>query len=689
MKLHLRLKTKIVLGIMAINAIAITVIAGTFFNTNLALLDSRLESRISTEMDLLAQSVGAALLFDDKRSATEMLASLSVDPAIVSAELFALNASTPLASYYSSNQAVLSTNYANYARKVEVDGEVHGRLELVVTQDEIEAQTQQMVMYAVAILAIALLLALLGAIRLQNMVTLPITNLNKLSKEVARTRDYSLRSTIENQDEIGALALEFNRMLAQIQNRDLMLEKQVHQRTAELEKLAEEFRHRAFHDSLTSLPNRAFLNEYFESAAAHARRTSSKILMLLLDLDNFKTINDSLGHNIGDELLKSVALKLKRSMREEDVIVRLGGDEFVVLVSDIDPGENFTLLANTVAEKILNYVHGDTLIEGQHIRVTASIGGSIYPDNGRDLVDLKRSADIAMYDAKNQGRNRFSLFEPSMESSTVEQLVIQNDLRQGLLEEQLQVVYQPKIDARTQTVTGCEALVRWEHPTEGLLSPINFISFAEQNGLIRNVDYYVMERACLQARIWRDIQAYPIRVSVNLSTDHFSDLQIVEKIKSVLELTQLSPTLLEVEITEEMLIDSPDMALEVLSEIKKLGVYVSLDDFGVGYSSLGYLRKLPVDAVKLDRSFIKNILLDKRDAQLTEGIIGLLDGLGLDVLAEGVETHAQERFLLDMGCYHMQGFLYLRPCNAIEFANWVSDAASREQGTPPRNQSNP
>lgn len=689
MKLNLRLKTKIVLGIMAINAIAITVIAGTFFTTNLALLDSRLESRISTEMDLLSQSVGAALLFGDARSATEMLAALSVDPAIVSAELYTLNEPKPLASYYSSNQAVLSTNYAKFTRKVVVDNEVHGRLELVVTQDEIEAQTRQMVMYSLAVLSIALLLALLGAIRLQNMVTLPITNLNRLSKEVARTRNYSLRSSVENRDEIGALALEFNRMLAQIQNRDLMLEKQVHQRTSELEKLAEEFRHRAFHDSLTSLPNRAFLNEYFESAAAHARRTSSKILLLLLDLDNFKTINDSLGHNIGDELLRSVALKLKRSLREEDVIVRLGGDEFVVLVSDIDSAENFIALANRVAEKILENVHGDTLIEGQFIRVTASIGGSIYPDNGRDLVDLKRSADIAMYDAKNQGRNRFSLFEPSMESSTVEQLVIQNDLRQGLLEEQLQVVYQPKIDARTQTVTGCEALVRWEHPTEGLLSPINFISFAEQNGLIRNVDYYVMERACLQARLWRDIQKHPIRVSVNLSTDHFSDLQIVDKIKSVLELTQLSPTLLEVEITEEMLIDSPEMALEVLSEIKKLGVYVSLDDFGVGYSSLGYLRKLPVDAVKLDRSFIKNILLDERDAQLTEGIIGLLDGLGLDVLAEGVETQAQERFLLDMGCHHMQGFLYLRPCNAIEFANWVSSAANRGNGIQPLNQFKP
>lgn len=667
-----RLKTRIVFGVMAINVAAILVIAGAFINNNLSLLDSRLESRINTELDLISQNIGAALLFRDEQSASEMLNTLAVDPAVVSAELYAIDATQPLAVYYSNDQAILSENYVRYRREVIVDGDTQGRLELVVTQEEIESQTEQLYVYSLSVLAIAVLLGLLGAIRLQDVVTAPLIKLNRLSQQVAKTRNYSLRSSIEKNDEIGELAREFNRMLAQIQNRDLMLEKQVEQRTAELEKLAEEFRHRAYHDSLTGLPNRAYLNEFFESASAHSRRTSSKMLMMLLDLDNFKTINDSLGHNVGDDLLRNVAQKLRAALREEDVIVRLGGDEFVVLVSDILQTEDYEQLAEKIAAKILENVQGDTLIEGQQMRITASIGGSIYPDNGSDLVTLKRSADIAMYNAKNLGRNRFSLFAPSMETSTVERLVIQNDLRCGLLEEQLQVVFQPKVDARNNTVVGCEALVRWDHPTEGLLSPANFIAFAEENGLIRDIDYYVMDRACLQARIWRDLQEEPIRVSVNLSADHFRDFQIVSKIQSVLESAKLAPQLLEVEITEAMLIDNPDIALEILSQIRGLGVFVSLDDFGVGYSSLSYLRKLPVNAVKLDRSFIRNLLTDSRDAQLTEGIIALMQGLGLEVIAEGVETRAQEIFLQKIGCHLMQGFLYQRPASAIEFANWVS-----------------
>lgn len=668
-----RLKTKIVFGVMAINAVGIIVIAGAFISNNLSLLDSRLDSRLSTEIDLISQNIGAALIFADEQSAAEMLSTLSVDPAVVSAELYAVNAQKPLAVYYSSNQAILSDNYVRYSRDVIVDGETQGRLELVATQEEIESQTRSLFTYAVTVLAFAILIGLLGALRLQDVVTAPIIKLNRLSKKVAKTRDYSLRSSIDKDDEIGALAREFNRMLAQVQNRDLMLEKQVQQRTAELEKLAEEFRHRAFHDSLTGLPNRAYLNEYFESAAAHARRTSSKMLLLLLDLDNFKTINDSLGHNVGDDLLRSVAQKLKLALREEDVIVRLGGDEFVVLIGDISYADDYLRLADKVAEKILEHVHGETLIEGQQMRITASIGGSLYPDNGNDLVTLKRSADIAMYNAKNMGRNRFSLFAPSMETSTVERLVIQNDLRAGLLQEQLQVVFQPRVNARDSIIVGCEALVRWDHPTEGRLSPVNFIAFAEENGLIRDIDYYVMERACLQARLWRDLQEQPIRVSVNLSGDHFKDMQIVEKVKAALASAKLSPHLLEVEITEAMLIDNPDLALEILSEIRRLGVYVSLDDFGVGYSSLSYLRRLPVDAVKLDRSFIKHILTENRDAHLTEGIIGLMRSLGLEVVAEGVETRAQEAFLLKIGCSLMQGYFYQYPVSAIEFSNWVAN----------------
>lgn len=672
------LKTKIILGVMAVNIAGMLVVAGAFIYNNLELLDSRLESRITTELELLSKSVAPVLESRDKKSANKMLATLSMDPAIISASLYVAGENESLAAYYFLKNDRLpggsrTGNFVKRKQDVFVDGEVRGQLVVVMSQEEIETQSRHLFLYSVSVLTIAVLLVLIGALRLQKMITGPIVSLNRLSQEVARTRDYSLRSTIDRQDEIGELSKEFNRMLAQVQNRDVMLEKQVQQRTAELEKLAEEFRHRAFHDSLTWLPNRAYLNEFFDSAATNARRTRMKMLMLLLDLDNFKTINDSLGHNVGDELLKTVARDLRSSLRECDTIVRLGGDEFIVLITHIDECSDCAHLADTIASKIIDSVQGESKVGDHLIHITASIGGSIFPDHGKDLVTLKRSADIAMYNAKNQGRNQFSLFEQSMEHFTRERLVIQNDLRQALKEEQLRLVYQPKIDARNDMVIGCEALVRWEHPTEGLLSPAHFIAFAEENGMVRDIDYYVLERACLQARLWRDIQADPIKVAVNLSAAHFADHAIVAKIRDVLQSTQLAPENLEVEITEAMLINNPEIALDVLLEIRKLGVCVSLDDFGVGYSSLSYLRTLPVDIVKLDRSFIQNILTNPHDARLTRGIIALTRGLGLDVLAEGIETEEQEKCLLDIGCYLMQGYLYLRPCTALEFVVWLQD----------------
>ncbi len=506
---------------------------------------------------------------------------------------------------------------------------------------------------------------------MQKIITAPIIALNRLAREVAKSRDYSLRSRVDKEDEIGELSQEFNRMLAQIENRDVMLEKQVQQRTAELEKLAEEFRHRAFHDPLTGLPNRAYLSEYFLTATAHARRNQEQMLLMLLDLDNFKTINDSLGHNYGDELLKVVADRLKSALRSEDAVVRLGGDEFVVLVENITRQVDAHVVAQRVAQQILQEVQGEVDIHGRSIRVTTSIGGSFFPEHGTDLVALKRSADIAMYHSKSQGRNRFSIFTPRMEHSAVQRLIVQNDLDQGLQEDQFRLLYQPKLDAASDTVIGCEALVRWSHPREGLLTPDHFIPFAEENGMIRDIDYYVMDRACEQAFAWYQQEGLELPVSINLSADHFTDRRIVARVREALERTGVPPRLLEVEVTEAMLIHDPELALEVLGAIRELGVSVSLDDFGIGYSSLNYLRTLPVDLIKLDRSFVGNILTDKHGERLTRGIVALANGLELEILAEGVETDQQRDKLLEIGCRLMQGYFFLRPCEPESMLQWL------------------
>lgn len=668
------LRTKLLVSVMLINVLAMMFVAGIFISNNFALLDSRLESRISTELDLLSQNLGPSLLFADQQSATEMLSTLSVDPAILQAELYRSGSKQPFATYHNDMERYadsLSVEQIEFQRDVLFDGEVQGYLAVTATTQEIASQARSILWYSLAVLIVESLFVLLGAFSVQRLVTGPIHALNRLSREVATSKDYSLRSNISSRDELGQLANEFDRMLAQVQNRDVMLEKQVRQRTAELEKLAEEFRHRAFHDALTGLPNRAFLNEYFVTCSAQAERSGSRMLLMLLDLDNFKTINDSLGHNVGDELLKVVSSRLRKSLRRQDVVLRLGGDEFVILIENVDRQGDQQKIATKIASDILKNVEGEVSVLEHMIRITVSIGGSVYPDHGEDLVTLKRAADIAMYHSKSLGRNCFSMFEPRMENSAVQRLIIQNDLQKAITHEELKVVYQPKIDASSKTVIGCEALVRWEHPKEGLLSPMYFIPFAEENGMIRELDYYVLERACIQARLWRDVQQPIVKVAVNLSAIHFTDHKIVSKIEHVLSDTKIPAQQLEIEITEAMLINDPELALDILQQIHALGVTISLDDFGVGYSSLNYLRTLPIDVVKLDRSFVQNILTNPHDQRLTKGIVALTQGLELEIVAEGVETQEQKVHLLGIGCSLMQGFLYLKPCPADEFLNWL------------------
>lgn len=662
-------------SMMSITVLAMFILTTAFIFNNITLLNSRLDDRITTQLDLMSKNLGAALLFNDSETAEEMLSTLSVDKAIVQASLYTKD-EVRIALYDRVSGGKDLRGNAKlllfFSRKVYMDSEHVGRLDFVVTSKELQEEGRKIFINSFFVIVASLMIVFFVALRIQHLVSGPIISLNQLSRKVAKTKDYGLRSDIDTRDEIGELSVEFNRMLEQVQERDSMLEKQVQQRTAELEKLAEEFRHRAFHDVLTGLPNRALLNEYFLSASAHANRSKTKMALLLLDLDNFKTINDTLGHIFGDELLKIVGSRIKDALRKDDLIVRLGGDEFVVLIENIEKDENVPDVVSCIAEKILSKVKGETFIDEQRIQVTASIGGAIYPEQGGDLVTLKRNADIAMYDAKGQGRNRFSAFQFEMESNAVQRLIVQNDLRVALTEEQLKLVYQPKVDARSGKVKGCEVLVRWQHPQQGFLAPDTFIPFAEENGMIRDVDYYMLERACRQAKQWMGQFEEPLAVAVNLSALHFSDFEIIDRLQTVLSSADLPTSLLEVEITEAMLINDPDMAMQILLEVRKLGIRISLDDFGVGYSSLNYLRTLPVDVVKLDRSFVTNILTNPHDERLTRGIVALTQGLELDMVAEGVETEEQAERLLEIGCYLMQGYHYLRPCAAEDFAAWLS-----------------
>lgn len=400
-----KLSTKLMLVMSGVTGIGVLGVALAFIINVLTLQEARLNDRIETEMELLAQNIGPAVLFNDRTAASEMLAALSIDPAIQQALLRGRDGE-PFAEYRAPD-AQGEGDFLSFNQEIRIDAELVGLLELNVSRHELVEEGGELFLFASVVLLLVSLVVILVAWRAQRLIAVPVVRLNRLARQVGETRDYRLRATVHSNDEIGELAQQFNLMLENIQSRDVMLEKQVRQRTEELEKLAEEFRHRAFHDSLTGLPNRALLNEYFATAVSHALRYRSRFALMLLDLDKFKELNDSLGHQAGDQLLRDVATRLRNAVREEDMVVRLGGDEFVILAEDIrEPS-----MSEVIADNIVHELAREFQIEGRHWRVTVSIGISLYPDHGQDLSELKQNADVAMYAAKAAGRNGYCRFE--------------------------------------------------------------------------------------------------------------------------------------------------------------------------------------------------------------------------------------------------------------------------------------
>ena len=659
------IKTKIVLAMMLATGVGMAVILAVFIGSQVTLLEQKLAVRINAHLDFLSLNIGPAILFDDQLAASEMLSTLAVDETVLEAKLF--RGTDLLLAHYRLNDEPFPADSLMFSKAVTLDDEILGDLQVLVTQSPLNRQIDRLFKFSLLTYVMVSLVIYLMSLWVQRLISEPIVKLNRVVEEVTKTRRYKTRVVQTSNDEIGQLGQQFNRMLSRIEERDKMLEKKVASRTAELQRMAEEFRHRAFHDSLTGVYNRAYLADYFEKAVAHAQRFDNHFAVLLLDVDNFKTINDTLGHDVGDELLQYVVRQLRKSLRRDDLIVRIGGDEFVMLLENIEHINHVPCLADLIVDT----VRQETFVGEQRIEVTVSIGGSVYPQHGSDMTSLKRTADIAMYKAKVQGRNQFCLYNRDMVDLSDQRLVVQNNMRTAIDEHQLKVYYQPKVDALTQRVVGCEALVRWIHSDYGMLAPDSFIPIAEKCGLIKELDRYVLHQACVQAKRWQEERGLGIPIAVNLSALHFTSNAIVKTLEHELKLADLDCGLLEIEVTEAVLIDDPAAALEALSGIRQLGVKISLDDFGTGYSSLNYLRSLPVSLVKIDRSFVTNMLTDDRDNRLTCGIIALIQGMELNVLAEGVETLEQEAHLLKLGCSQLQGYAYAKPCPADEFLEWV------------------
>ena len=425
----------------------------------------------------------------------------------------------------------------------------------------------------------------------------------------------------------------------------------------------EQIKHLAHYDALTNLPNRSLLNERLDSAIAAGKRNNRKVAVLFLDLDRFKNINDSLGHFAGDLLLQAVANRLKRCIRGMDTVARLGGDEFVVVLNGIREASD----AAHVAQKILESMTESIRIEGQEIVTTPSIGISIYPDDGQTHAALIKNADAAMYHAKDLGRGNFQFFTENMNARAFELLSFESDLKLALKRGEFSLHFQPQIDLSSGKIVGMEALLRWLHPERGFVPPSTFIPVAEECGAIVAIGEWVIRSACRQNRIWQQAGLPAVPIAVNLSAIQFRQSNIVDTLSRILEETGLPPSLLEIEMTERIIMQDADSTIGTLRAIKKMGLMLSIDDFGTGYSSLSYLRRFPIDKLKIDRSFVRDIATNQDDAAIIRTIITMGHSLRMKVIAEGVETPGQLAFLKQEGCDEAQGYHFSRPVPAEEF----------------------
>lgn len=439
--------------------------------------------------------------------------------------------------------------------------------------------------------------------------------------------------------------------------------------TARVE-LERELAHRATHDGLTGLANRNLLYDRLSHELARARRDGSRAAVLALDLDRFKPVNDTLGHAAGDFLLKEVANRLRHAVRDEDTAARLGGDEFALVASELGAGDD----AGRVAEKILAALAEPLVLEGQELSVSASIGIALFPDDAAAPEELLRCADAALYRAKEGGRNHWRRFAPGMLHLADNPLQRAATLRRALEREEFVLHYQPKLDLRSGEITGAEALIRWCDPARGMIAPADFVPLAEDTGLIVGIGQWALRSACRQLRAWHEAGLPAIGVAVNLSARQLRQETLVATIEAVLSQTGLEAKYLELELTESMVMENFDAALTAIGRLRALGVRVSLDDFGTGYSSLGYLKRFPVASLKIDRSFVRDITTDADDAAIARAVIAMAHSLQLRVVAEGVETHGQLRYLMRHGCDEIQGYLLSRPLPAADFARFLRTA---------------
>lgn len=680
------LRKKLMLLLMIVSCTVLSLVTLGFAVSDWVSSRDDIYDRMRAQASIIGQNSVAALTFSDPDAATRTLETLNNTDDIVGAVLF--DASKELFASYQREGAKLPLSPPAHQEgslagtlyiklPIQLDGEQIGCIVLLSELGNWQQQQLHRMAIVLGLFLFSLLVAILLSNVAQHIVTRPILNLARTARRITDTRDYDLRAEKLSNDEIGSLADDFNQMLDQIQQtekelRDAQsqLEDKVNERTSELLELTEQLEHQAFHDTLTGLANRATFDTNLKAAINYASRRKLKLAVMFLDLDRFKSINDTLGHAVGDKLLIVMAERLSHCLRQSDTLARLGGDEFALLLPDSSPNA-----AAEVATKVIETIKQPIHIEGYNLQVTTSIGISMFPDNGTDASSILKNADTAMYGSKEAGRNRFSFFSQEMNASTERRLVLENKLRQAINNNCFTIHYQPKWDARNGEMVGVEALVRWFDEEEGFISPEEFIPLAEDCGLVSAIDDWVCKQACLQIKSLFPEGEPSIGLAVNLSPTQVIHKDIYKRISGILAETGFPGHRLELEITEAMLSAEVEQLHDDLELLRPLGVEVSIDDFGTGYSSLSRLKSLPINTLKIDRSFIHDIGQDSSDEVIIRTIIDMAHNLNLRVVAEGIETEAQHNFVRLYECDMVQGYLFSRPIPLADLKQLLAESA--------------